>query len=182
MRKKDVLYFSQALGNEIPLKDIDYYIQHFVSISILKEKNEYGEYEFLHDSLAEKVFQKLSGQEKELYNMDQALVNGLAYYRKKGILLREEELNWMKPYEEKLTTHSDFKDLLIKSKKGIKIRKRNRRILVTAVVVLIFGFASSSVFYFTNAEKFKANVAELTQKVKMQVDQILKFKDELKQK
>jgi len=63
----------------------------------LKDKDEDGKYELRHDSLATKIYEKITLVEKELLEITLFLENAWDVYYKRDILLNDNDLRYIYP-------------------------------------------------------------------------------------
>ncbi|MBL4716631.1 MAG: hypothetical protein COC01_07695 [Bacteroidetes bacterium] len=147
--------FTKTLGKEIPSETIESNIHQFVDLRILKDKDENGKYELRHDSLARKIYEKITVIEKELLEVRQFLTNSYNEYDKRGILLREDDLNYIAPYKNKLLLNRSIIGFINESQKAIDSRKKRKRrgviFLMSGLIVVLSAFA-----YFNFQERKKA--------------------------
>ena len=94
--------FARTLGRPLEKNQLTDLLQLFVNLRVLKEKDEQGQYELRHDSLAVKIYEKITLVEKELLEIKDFLENAYANYQRRGILLSEVDLKYIAPYEDKL--------------------------------------------------------------------------------
>ena len=138
---KKVMGIDEILNS---LREIEYMIKPddlgkilntFVSVRILKEKDEPGRYELIHDSIAEKIFDRMTGFEKDLLEISQLLENRFAEYEKRGNLLDSQTLAMIAPYERKLKNKPKLTEFIETSRKSISKRKANeKRVRISLMV------------------------------------------------
>lgn len=105
--------------------------------------------ELAHDSLAKKIYDMASTEDKMLIKVHQFIGNRLVYYLDSGVLLDRDSLNYIAPYATKLTLNKEEQAFVNKS---YRIDRRNRRIiqsitLITCLVLLGFGVQATQTFY-----------------------------------
>jgi WD40 repeat protein len=119
-------------------------VQHFVNVRILSDKDENDRYELKHDSLAAKIFERLTLAEKELQEVRQFVENAFKSYQKTEHLLGVKELKYVTKYEDKLFLKDEPEKFINESKQILSQRKRvQRRVKVFAIIsffLLIFSF------------------------------------------
>lgn len=153
----DVLSYCQDLGQPMPFKKAEAIVQEFVNKRILKDHDDNGKYELRHDSLAQKVFEKITNQEKELLDVKQFLNHSLNEYEKRGTLLKEEDISYISFYERNLDIPAKLEQFIELSKKRSIKRRRNKRtrIIITTIIVLLL-ITSIWGLFFSQQQKEKA--------------------------
>jgi WD40 repeat protein len=166
MSPGEVSEYAQTLGKPIDGSILQELLQSFIHLRILRDKDQNGRYELRHDALAAKIFEKITMVEKELLEIRQLIENAYHSWQKRGVLLSEEDLQYIAPYEPKLFLPDEFEKLIEKSKyELVKVRHRRRNIFTAAAVVLIIilgGFTFWAVKERKNAieERIKATSSE----------------------
>jgi len=139
---EEIKEFTQTLGKDIPDETIESNIHQFVDLRILRDKDDNDKYELRHDSLASKIYEKITLLEKELLEVRQFLYNSYEEYTKRQIFLRADDLKYIAPYENKLFLNESITDFITVSKKEIsraKQRKRNIVIVLSLLLLVIFA-------------------------------------------
>ena len=130
--------FARTLGTPLEKKQLTDLLQRFVNLRVLKEKDEYGQYELRHDSLAVKIYEKITLVEKELLEIKDFLENAYSNYQRREILLSEVDLKYIAPYEDKLFLSKTLHQFIAASRKETVRRfRRRRRMIAAAVITLI---------------------------------------------
>ncbi len=120
-------------------------IQKFISLRILRDKDDNGRYELRHDSLAAKIYEKITLVEKELLEVKQFLENAFISYEKRGLFLTDEDLKYIAPYEDRLFLNERIIKYISQSKKEIhraRRRRQNALIVSAAIIIAILSFFS----------------------------------------
>jgi WD40 repeat protein len=147
MSEDGVIDFMLALGKQINGVVLEKYIRQFVDLRILKDKDENGKYELRHDALAAKIFEQISHTEKEMLEVRQFIMNRYDDFKKRGTYLEFSDIQYIKPYENKMLLSGEQKEFVAKSIKISKQKKqRTRNIVIAATSVLILVLASFTVF------------------------------------
>lgn len=134
---EDITDFATTLGKKISEKDLKNLIQRFINLRILRDKDESGRYELRHDSLASKIYEKITLVEKELLEIKEYLENAYQNFDRRGIYLGERDLTYIAPYEDKLILNRKLQQFISDSKKVLmKSRRRRRRVLAAGAVGL----------------------------------------------
>jgi hypothetical protein len=138
LTQEEVIESSKAFKKDIPAGVITDYLQMFVNIRILRDKDDKGKYELRHDSLATKIYEKITLVEKELLEIYQFLDNAYATYKKRNVLLSANDLAYIAPYEDRLFTNKEIENLIDKSKTEFnKGKKRIKRIAIGGFVAIV---------------------------------------------
>jgi len=143
----DVSEFAETLGKKIPEEELKELIVRFVNLRILRGKDASGRYELRHDSLAAKIYEKITLVEKELLEVRQFIENALYNYKKRGIFLSIEDLNYIFPYEDKMFLHGELGDFVKQSKHHLNARKRSFKRFLSYSAIGFFFLISVVIFY-----------------------------------
>jgi hypothetical protein len=157
----EVLDFSKSLGSNLAGEELQSYIQKFVNLRILRDKDENGRYELRHDALAAKIYEKITVVEKEVLEVRQFIEGAYDSNLKRGVLLSPEDLRYIAPYEDKLYLDKKVEAFIQESKAEAGKKKRRRQLLfgtlITIFVVGISYYAYSSYQGKIEAEKQQAS-------------------------
>jgi hypothetical protein len=133
------------IGKDVTDEKLSAYIQEFVNLRILKEKDDNGRYELRHDSLAAKIFEKINLVEKELFEVKQFIENAYQYYEKRGVLLSSADLRYIAPYEDMLRLSKSLEELIRSSRKSLEKAIRQRRAIITfsglGLILILLAFS-----------------------------------------
>jgi WD40 repeat protein len=144
MSESEVLDSAKTFGLVITDAELLKYLTKFVSLRILREKDEAGHFELRHDSLASKIYEKFTAIEKDIIDVRQFIENEYSVYEKRGKLLAEDDLKYIAPYEDRLFLNKSVEAFIHKSRKEIQRSGRRRRNLAIAasvtLFVVLFGF------------------------------------------
>jgi hypothetical protein len=119
MREQEVLDSAQSFGLVLAEDELLKYLAKFVSLRILRERDESGHFELRHDSLASKIYEKFTAIEKDIIEVRQFIENAFSVYEKRGKLLSEDDLKYIAPYEDKLFLSKQSEALIGESKNEI---------------------------------------------------------------
>ncbi|MCX6328443.1 MAG: hypothetical protein NTZ85_02860 [Bacteroidia bacterium] len=130
--------YSRTLGKSIDQDTLKNLIQKFIGLRILRDKDENGKYELRHDTLATKIYEKITLVEKELLEIRQFIDNAYNNYEKREVLLNAEDISYIAPYEDKLFLNDKLQRFLNDSKREIHKAKRRRQnaLIITALVII----------------------------------------------
>jgi len=174
MTGNDIGDFTLAMGEKIPIREIDLYIRQFVDLRILKDQDENGKYELRHDALAAKIFDQISHSEREILEVRQFIVNRYQEFLKRGIYLEYSDIQYILPFEKKMVLSPEQKEFVNKSirlsKKKIRVRRNIIAGSVTSLILILSIFSFYALWQRNlarsqtiNAETQKKN-AELKEK------------------
>ena len=156
-RQKEDLYRELPFEKEV----IEFCLHRLETGRILRLTDKDKTYEIAHDTLAQRIDDKRSAEEKTLLKIEKLVRDRFAAFNDTKILLGKKELNYIEPYLERLKLNEKEVKFLTKSKK----RASKRRILVaagTAAVALITIFAVSAYRFGRKADAhFRAAQAQL---------------------
>ncbi len=149
----DVLDYSRTLGKNISIESLRELILRFVSLRILRDKDESGRYELRHDALAAKIFEKITVFEKDLLEIRQFIENAYANYEKRKILLSVADLKYFGQYEDKIFLGGALLDFVNISKDDIRKKQKvlNRITQLSAFFLLVI-FALVIIYFLKQAD------------------------------
>lgn len=144
MRVSEIRDSLKQLNIKVSPDTIINTLQYFVKVRILREKDENGFYELRHDSLALIIFEKMSLLEKEIIEINQFLNQAFERFNRRKILLSQNDLNYIAPYENRLYPKKNIKTFLQISKDSIqrKIQQKRRLVFfsIVSIIVILSGF------------------------------------------
>jgi WD40 repeat protein len=144
MNESEILNSIRIFGSDIPKEDLLRYLSGFVDLRLLGERDEKGNFELRHDSLARKIFEKFTAIEKDIIEVRHFIDNAYSDYEKRGKLLTSDDLKYIAPYEDKLYLNRPSESFIYKSKNEIsRSRKRKRNIIsisAVATILVLMGF------------------------------------------
>jgi WD40 repeat protein/energy-coupling factor transporter ATP-binding protein EcfA2 len=153
----DVLDFVGSLGHPMAVEKAEEIILELVSRRILKDKDDANRYELRHDSLAAKIYQKITQYERDLIEVKQFLEYAFVEHKKRKFLLNESDLAYIVPYEGKLNLRHELNSFVTDSKKVVQRKKRGRKqFYAVASVIIILLITSVVSLYFSLQQKAKA--------------------------
>jgi WD40 repeat protein len=129
----------RSLGKEISFSKVVELLQTFVNLRVLRDKDDHGKYELIHDSLAEKIFEKFSLAEKEFLEIKQFIENAYQAWLKRNILLSSEDLTYISDKDSKITLNQDLREFLGKSRnhQNAKVKTVRRLTAISAFVLVL---------------------------------------------
>lgn len=137
--ESEVIDYSKTIGKDIEPNKIKNYIQIFIRLRILRDKDDNSKYELCHDSLAAKIFEKISLLEKELLEIRLFIDHAFNNFEKRKVLLTTDDLKYIAPYEDKLFLNEKIIRFVVLSKREIQKTKQGRQniLIVTASTIII---------------------------------------------
>ncbi len=135
-------------------------------------------YELRHDSLATKIYEKITLVEKELLEIRQFIENAFNNYEKRQLyLLTAEDLKYIAPYEDKLFLNEKIAEISDSEQMGNSIRaKRRRQNILIAAALIIISVLSFFTFW---AFKERNNAYDQQKLAEEQKNLAVKAKEEL---
>ena len=132
-------------GIDISNKEIEEYLNKFAELKIVRllKEEDTNIYELTHDSLAKKIFESMTSEEKHLLEVRSFLLASYKNYSINKSLLNKKDVAYIEPYFDQLTLDKDIKNFYIKSKKAIK----RKFIILSSTVILIVLILSALTAY-----------------------------------
>ena len=158
----EVLHYTNDIGQKLSVEKIEEILSEFVNKRILKEKDENDRFELRHDSLAQKIFEKITIQERELLDVKQFILHSFHEYEKRETLLNDDDLAYIALHERNLKLDKPTLQFIELSRQNSTKRRKQRR-RRTAVIILILLLMVTSVIGFIYSQKQKANAEEQRQ-------------------
>lgn len=145
---EDVTEFASSLGKTISDEELKSLIINFVNLRILRGRDESGRYELRHDSLASKIYEKITLVEKEMLEVRQFIENAYINYQKRGIPLNSEDLAYISTYESRLFLKGELDEFVQQCKKSISEKKRSFNRILRISAAGFFLLISAVIFYY----------------------------------
>jgi len=143
----EVKDYATTLGEYVKEKDVIETIRSFVNLRILRDKNENGFYELRHDALASKIFEKISAAEIEILEVRQFIESAHYFWKKHGVLLSEDDLKYISPFEKRLSLSKELTGFIELSRETFnRTKTRKRNITVTGGIIIILLLSVFSVW------------------------------------
>jgi energy-coupling factor transporter ATP-binding protein EcfA2 len=118
---------------------IEEILRHLINVRIITEKDDQGFFELRHDALAGRIFERMTGTEREMIEVRTFLDNSYRTFQQRKILLSDDDLKYISFYETKLILRDEIKEFIRISKKEVlRSRQRRRNIAVSSAAALIF--------------------------------------------
>jgi WD40 repeat protein len=132
-----------ANGHKLEEEEIQQIVQHFVKVRILSDKDENDRYELKHDSLAAKIFERLTLAERELQEVRQFVENAYKSYLKTEHLLGIKELLYVIKYEDKLFLNNQTEKFIKDSRQVLRHRRKmERQIRIISIISFVVLFST----------------------------------------
>jgi len=135
--ESEVTDYALTLGKKIESEQLRSLIQKFISLRILRDKDENNRYELRHDALAAKIYEKITLVEKELLEVRQFIENAYDNYQRRKILLNKDDLAYFAFYEEKIILNEELIQFVIKSKDKLHERIKTVKYLSFSAAILL---------------------------------------------
>ena len=142
-----------SLGKDVKDSGIQDLLQRFTDLRILRDKDESGRYELRHDSLAAKIYEKITMAEKELMEVRQFVEQAYQLYEKKGIILSKDSLDYIAPYRQRMFLKQKIRDFVDASQHYyVRKAKRRRRILFSSITSIMIIAIVSGIFIWSDLQ------------------------------
>lgn len=160
LRASEVKSSLEQLQIEISDVDLENTIADLVNKRILKGKDEEERFELRHDSLALKIYERISIQERERRELQRFLNISLIEYKKRGTLLKEEDLDYLNGHQRKLELDSEMEEFIQKSRRqSSRTRRKRQNQRVIGALILLLALSSLYGWYYSQGEKARADQA-----------------------
>lgn len=123
-----------AIGTAMEPADVDRLLQVFVAKRLLKDRDERGRCELLHDALARQIFQRITRAEQELIEVRQFVQQAFGQFEKRGAKLTANDLTYLRPYRGQLHLKGELKSF-VEDAFGEEERRAGRKKLRTRVLL-----------------------------------------------
>jgi WD40 repeat protein len=145
-------------GEPVDEAELTVILRTLVDRRILKEDIESGLLELRHDTLATHIHSWMSGLEKEIIEVREAIGNRFKEYVARGgvrkALLDNPFLDYLAPYERALALSSELADYVARSKgEASRIARRKKRIGATAAAVSLLVLLGISFWVITEKQR-----------------------------
>ncbi|HQV75560.1 MAG TPA: ATP-binding protein [Flavobacteriales bacterium] len=132
-----------AIGTAMEPAEVDRLLQVFVTKRLLKERDERGRYELLHDALARQIFQRITRAEQELIEVRQFVQQAYGQYEKRGAKLTANDLTYLRPYRGQLHLKGEVKGFVEGAfgEEERRVRRKKRVIGIGLGLLFLIGLA-----------------------------------------
>ncbi len=162
----EVKDYANTLGEAVREKDVTEIIASLVQLRILCDKDENEYYELRHDALAAKIFEKISASEVEILEVRQFIESAYYFWKKHNVLLSEEDLRYIDPFEKRLSLSEELISFLRLSRETFNNKRtRRRKVLLSGSIIIILLLSLFSVWALTERNRAEQlNVKVLAEK------------------
>ncbi len=157
----DVVTLLNSMGTPADTAQVTDMINHFVTVRILREREDASGYELRHDSLAQHIFARMTALEKDVLEALQMVENRYKEYQSHGTLLDSAALEYVAPYLPRLRFEPQIVEFIGKSRAAFT---RARRRILTAlfaslltVLIVVSGLGILSYVKYRDAERQRQN-------------------------
>ncbi|QTN37695.1 hypothetical protein HZ996_00610 [Cryomorphaceae bacterium] len=170
---EEIRQSCRELGLDLDDQAVELLVRSFVDKRILSDRDDDGRYEFRHDSLAQKIFERISIQERELLEARNFLNLSFKEYEKRGKLLTEEDLQYIGLYERNLALSEELIAFLRASERQTKShrRRQRRRTVISGVILLLMILSVIGFFQARQQSERARELAEVAQQESEVADQ-----------
>lgn len=158
MTAKEVHEWVGAIGADMPPHEVDDLLQVCVSRRLLKDRDERGRFELLHDALARQIFQRMTMVEKELLEVRQFIANAYRSHLGRGVTLGAADLEYIAPYADRLFLPAEMAAFLERCRSDMRsARQLKRKVNVVSLVGLLLIVASTAYYFYGRSRVSRAN-------------------------
>jgi formylglycine-generating enzyme required for sulfatase activity len=139
-------------------------IRELIDKRIIREKNDKGQYELMHDSLAKRIFDKMSEEEKKASEIKQLLINRYNDFKNTKTYLDKETLEYIQPYLKHIILKKNIIYFIKKSQNKIYDKGNNK--LFYLIVIIFIPIVIVGYFLILNNTNKNKEIASLNNQVK----------------
>jgi hypothetical protein len=170
MTENEILDSIISFGTSITNGDLIRYLERFVELRILRERDDTGHYELRHDALAAKIFEKFTSQEKELAEIKLFVENAYMTFNTRKTYLSREDLEYIAPYEKRLFLSHVLNSFIKQSREKLLAQQRALRQMTRIVSFVFLILIGLGIRYYINQKgtsktKELINIALIQEKV-----------------
>jgi Fe2+ or Zn2+ uptake regulation protein/energy-coupling factor transporter ATP-binding protein EcfA2 len=137
----EIVHSLDKANRNIPGESVRNILKNLVDRRIISEKDEHGNYEIKHDSLAIRIYERLTAEERKLKEIQQLIKNAHNQYLQVGTLMNEQMLKHIGPYTTNLSLPIEQEKFVKQSENEIGKAKRRIRNTVFSLGTFILIFA-----------------------------------------
>jgi len=161
----EILEDLKTTGVEMDETTLQNILHYFINVRIITEKDENGYYELRHDSLASRIYERMTAIEKEIIEVKKFIENEYYSFTKWGKLLDEKDLKYLAAYESLMFLNENIVSFIKQSKNKIKKAKQlKRNIFVIAASIIIVSLTIFGIYTYKAQKK-----AELEAKIQKSI-------------
>ncbi|MBA7555506.1 hypothetical protein ES705_48170 [subsurface metagenome] len=155
---EDVSDFANTLGEKISEEELKSLIIRFVNLRILRDKDESSRYELRHDSLAAKIYEKITLVEKEVMEVRLFIENAYNTYQSRKTLLSDEDLKYIAIYEDRLFLGKVLQEFVNTCKYDLLAKKRAlRRVTLMSAVGIVVVVIALGIYFLRKVQGEKVS-------------------------
>jgi WD40 repeat protein len=160
MTEAGILDSISTFGTTLSEQDLLKYLEKFVDLRILRERDEAGNFELRHDALAAKIYEQFTISEKELLEVRLFVENAFLAFNTRQTYLNSEDLEYITNYEKKLFLPQALSQFISDSKVKLQMQQRALSRL-TRIVAFVFLILVGMGFRYYIKQKDTAKTKEL---------------------
>ena len=151
----------RGFGREINNSDLIKYLNRYVELRILRERDEAGHFELRHDTLAAKIYEKFTITEKELLEVRLFIENAYQTFNTRRTPLSRDDLYYIEAFEKRLFLTPVLNQFIRESKDKLQYQQRALRRLTSLVAVVFLIIVAAGVQFYLNKKGY-TQTKELT--------------------
>jgi|GEM_PF-3663788 len=128
-------------------------------------------YELTHDTIARQIYEQASEQLKARRRARLIVQRALERYQERGVLLRQEDLDEVRPYEKSIRFSSAEQQLIRESRNALAAAARRRRNIALGIIALLTFFLAVALWQWKSAAESAA--AQRRMRLALQADREL---------
>lgn len=152
--KKQISLENISKITSIPTNKVKNILHQLINKRILRDKNELGLYELFHDSLAKRIFDRMSEEEKKASEIKQLIVTRYNQFKESRVYLDKETLQYIQPYLKYIVLSKSV--ILFIKKSEDKVNDKGNSLLFYILIGLIIP-AIIGMYFLINSIKDKNN-------------------------
>ncbi len=139
----------KTFGKKVDDDSLKHLLNKFVDLRILRDKDENGRYELRHDSLAAKIFEKITLVEKEVMEVRTFIEHARDTYQSRGTMLSKEDLAYISTYEDRLFLSKELQGFVEKCRSSMDARQRSFKITIAiSITGVVLMFLAMGVYIY----------------------------------
>jgi WD40 repeat protein len=167
---------ARTLGTDISEDEVLALTERFVSLRILRDKDDNGRYELRHDALAAKIFEKITLIEKELLEVRQFVENACQTYRLRGIRLTAQDIEFVAPYRERLFLPEEQERFFEECRTELEAGQRlKRRVNIVSLIGLVALIAATAYYFYMESTRSRSHELAALSLLELEDDPALGF-------
>lgn len=160
MTEPEILDTIKSFGTNVNEINLIKYLEKFVDLRILRERDESGHFELRHDALAAKIYEHFTISEKELLEVRMFVENAFLAFSTRKTYLTSDDLEYLANYEKRLFLPQELSKFITESKEKLQLQQRALSRL-TRIVAFMFLILVGVGFRYYIKQKDTAKTKEL---------------------